>query len=313
MAVLRNLLLWGSQNAWLEHQFRRRRFARIAVSRFMPGEDVADALSAAGELGTAGIRTIFTRLGENVTSSDGVDDVVGHYLDVYDQIAAGHLDTHISIKLTQLGLDIDAAAAFDNLMTLLERAGARGNFLWMDMEQSQYVDATLDLYRRARARHANIGVCLQSYLRRTRADLEGLLAIDGTVRLVKGAYHEPAAIAFEHKADVDASYLELAQRCLDHAARSGGPGPHLHAIATHDLPLIGRINAYADAIGLDHAAYEVNMLYGIRAAEQRKIAAAGRPIRVLISYGDSWFPWYMRRLAERPANVGFVVRSMFMR
>jgi proline dehydrogenase len=313
MALMRNALLWGSENKWLERQFRTRSFARIAVSRFMPGEDAPAAISAAASLASKSITAILTRLGENVTSPEGVADVVQHYLDVFDQIADRQLDAHISIKLTQLGLDVDPGAAYDNLLVLLDRATARRNFLWVDMEQSKYVDATLDIYKGARRDHPNIGVCLQAYLHRTVPDLESLLALDATIRLVKGAYNEPPEVAMARKSQVDARYLDLARRLLDHEAQRGEGGAAHHAIATHDLDMLNAVHGYAVQSGYGPTGYEVDMLYGIRTGEQERIAHSGVPMRVLISYGESWFPWYMRRLAERPANVGFVVRSMFMR
>ena len=306
MAVMRNVLLWGSRNRWLEQQFRRRRFARRAVSRFMPGEDLESALGAAHELQQLGITAILTRLGENVRSIDEIQGVIEHYLGVIDAVHAAGLDAHVSIKLTQLGLDIDRAAAFENLNVLLEHTSRREGFLWIDMEQSSCVDATLDVYRRARDRNIRIGVCLQAYLYRTADDLEDLLDRDGTIRLVKGAYNEPPDVAFRHKRDVDRNYLTLACRLLDHPAI----GPTRHALGTHDLRLLRQLADQTGHPSGTDCPYEVDMLYGIRAEEQRRLVAAGLPVRVLVSYGESWFPWYMRRLAERPANVGFVLRSM---
>jgi proline dehydrogenase len=177
--------------------------------------------------------------------------------------------------------------------------------LWIDMEESHYVDATLELYREARRRHANLGVCLQAYLRRTPNDLESLLGIGGSVRLVKGAYAEPPEVAFPKKSDTDAAYFALAQRMLA-AATPQQP----QVFGTHDLALIDRVRAQAVSKNLSKGAWEVHMLYGIKATAQRALATTGVTVRVLISYGSHWFPWYVRRLAERPANVWFVVRSL---
>lgn len=309
MGVARHVLLWGSQNRWLESQFRRRHFARKAVSRFMPGEDADSALREAQTLAAQRVGTVLTELGENVTSAAEADAVVEHYLGVLDRIRDLEMDTHVSVKLTQLGLDIDRDATAHRLDQLIRHAASHGGVLWVDMEASSYVDATLQLYKRARAAHDNVALCLQSYLHRTPTDLEELLAIGATIRLVKGAYQEPPDVALARKADVDAAYLRQAVRLVEHASTGVGGKP---GIATHDTALLRRLTDVVRARGLDPAAYEVQMLYGIRRAEQLRLADAGAPVRVLISYGEAWFPWYMRRLAERPANVGFVVRSMLM-
>ena len=301
MKVMRNALLWGSQNRWLEEQFRRRRFAKKAVSKFIPGESVGDALRAARELRERGLDSILTRLGENVTSAAEVNEVVQHYHEVLDRIGQSELHTHISIKLTQLGLDLDRDATNANLASLVQHAAEKNNFVWIDMEYSHYVDATLQIFHRTRTKWDNVGVCLQAYLYRTKRDLTKLLEADAVVRLVKGAYAESPDVAFPKKSDVDANYLKLAQLLLEHRAQTPGPP---HAIATHDMKLINAVQAK------QAGGWEVDMLYGIASGEQKRLVAAGHPVRVLVSYGEAWFAWYMRRLAERPANVGFVLRSM---
>jgi proline dehydrogenase len=177
--------------------------------------------------------------------------------------------------------------------------------LWIDMEESHYVDATLDLYRRVRAEQAGVGVCLQAYLRRTPADIESVLLAGGSVRLVKGAYREPPAIAFPRKSQTDAAYLALAQRML-----TGAAPDRRQVFGTHDLALVERVRACAVSEGVPDRAWEVHMLYGIGRDAQRALAASGVGVRVLISYGTHWFPWYVRRLAERPANLWFLVRSL---
>jgi proline dehydrogenase len=189
---------------------------------------------------------------------------------------------------------------------LLDRAAELRRFLWIDMESARYVDPTLDLFRQMRSRSAFVGVALQAYLYRTERDVESLLPLGAALRLVKGAYLEPASIAFRKKADVDRNYHRLASRILAEHDRKGA----LLHIATHDAALIGRLTEVIDGTRIPPSAYEFAMLYGVGVARQRQLAAAGRPIRVLISYGAAWFPWYMRRLAERPANVWFVVREM---
>src|SRR5438034_2051648 len=222
MTLARNILLAASTNAWLRDRATKAPFVRRSVSRFMPGERVEDAMAAASVQQRQGIGTIFTRLGENLTRLDDAEEVTQHYLDVLDKIAAAGLDSQISVKPTQLGLDLDKDLCFRNLQRLVDRAAERRNFVWIDMESSPYVDPTLDLFRRTRARSALVGVALQAYLYRTAQDIEALTSLGPAIRLVKGAYLEPATIAFPSKADVDENYYKLACRMLaDEAQRLG--------------------------------------------------------------------------------------------
>jgi len=305
---MRQLLLAGSTNPWLREKATKTAFVRRSVSRFMPGEQIEDALRAAAELKPQGITTILTKLGENLTGVDEAEQVTLHYLDVLDRIDALGLDAHISIKPTQLGLDLDRALCERNLDRLIERAEARNHFVWIDMESSPYVDPTLELYRRARSRTARVGIALQAYLYRTEKDVESLIPLGAAIRIVKGAYLEPPDVAFPKKSDVDANYFQLCTRLLSADARK--PGSLLH-IATHDIPLADRLAAHIAQQAVPASAYEFAMLYGIQRGQQARLAREGRRLRVLISYGEYWFPWYMRRLAERPANMWFVVRTMF--
>jgi proline dehydrogenase len=310
MDILRATLLWGSQNKWLEHQFRQRSFAKKAISRFMPGEDVMSALEEAKTLSSRNITTVVSCLGENVASLDEAERVATHYDKVLQQIHALGLDTHISLKPTHLGLELDRGATNGHLSTLAARAAEYGNFMWVDMEASNCVDDTLAVFGSVKARHGNVGICVQSYLRRTAHDLPKLLEMNAPIRLVKGAYKEPPSVAFRRKRDADENFFTLAQMLLEHTkGYTGQP----HGIATHDINLISRIQTAAQEMGLARDQFEVQMLYGIRRADQDRLAKAGVPVRVLISYGEAWFPWYMRRLAERPANIGFVFRSMVTR
>jgi proline dehydrogenase len=286
---------------------RERSFVRRAVRRFMPGEALEDAMRAAAEFGPAGIGTILTELGEQVETLAEAQAVRDHYLGVLDQIKSRGLPAQVSVKLSHLGLDQDPARCLAFVQALAERAEARKSFLWLDMEESWYVDRTIEMYRKVRAEHVNVGIALQAYLRRTPQDVDALLSIGPAIRLVKGAYNEPANVAFPRKADVDAQYFTLATKLLE-AAKGARARP---TFGTHDLPLIARIQGEAERRGVGRDLVEFAMLYGIRAPEQRAIAKAGWRMRVLISYGSAWFAWYMRRLAERPANVWFVVRSLF--
>lgn len=306
MSLARSLLLSASRSPWLADQFRKREFARRAVRRFLPGEDLAAALEASAEFAAAGVGTVLTQLGEQVHSGAEAKAVRDHYLDVFDQLRERFLPTQVSVKLTHLGLDVGREACARHVLSLAAKAEAEGSFLWIDMEESRYVDATLDIFRRTRADRNSVGVCLQAYLRRTPGDLTALLPLSPAIRLVKGAYNEPAGVAFPRKKDVDKQFFTLAGQLLA-AAAAGRATP---VFGTHDLQLIGRIREQA-AARRAAGRFEVHMLYGIRSDAQRALVAEGVKVRALISYGTHWFAWYMRRLAERPANVWFVVRSLF--
>lgn len=305
MSVARRILLRASRSAWLARQLRDRAFFRRAVRRFMPGEELAAALAAAADLAAGGIGSVLTQLGEQVATRQEAARVRDHYLAVLAQIRERRLPSELSVKLTHLGLDVDHTACRADLEALARGAADSGSFLWIDMEESRYVDATLEMFRSVRAAHARVGVCLQAYLRRTPADLDALLALAPAIRLVKGAYNEPAAVAYPLKRDVDTAYLALADRLLEHVARAQGRP----VFGTHDLRLVDRIRERATALRVARGGYEVHMLYGIRSSDQRALARDAVLVKVLISYGTHWFPWYMRRLAERPANVWFVLRN----
>jgi proline dehydrogenase len=296
--------LWASTNRALRERLPRYGFVRRATRRFMPGEDLDDALEAAGNLARDALTTTLTLLGENLESLSEADEVVAHYIRTLSEIRARGLDAEISIKLTQLGLDFGADAARERLATL---AAATDSLVWVDMEGSAYVDATLDIYRGVHAEHGNVGLCLQAYLRRTEADLEGLLPLDPSIRLVKGAYSEPDDVAYPKKSDVDRNFVRLTTRLLRARAQGGKGRP---VVATHDPGMIGEASRLGHELGLDRRGFEYAMLFGISSSEQRRLARSGYPVRVLISYGPAWFPWYMRRLAERPANLWFVAKQL---
>jgi proline dehydrogenase len=310
MSIARNVLLALSTNAWLRERATKTAFVRRSVSTFMPGERLEDAMAAASAQQAQGIGTIFTRLGENLMRAEEAEEVTAHYLDVLDRVHAAGLRAHISVKPTQLGLDFDRGLCASNLQRLVDRAGERDNFVWIDMESSPYVDPTLELFREARARSTRIGVALQAYLFRTAQDVEALLPLGSAIRLVKGAYLEPPAIAFPKKADVDENFYTLACRLLSDEAQRAGCLLH---IATHDGRLIDRLKTFVWQRKVPKAAYEFAMLYGIQRPLQQRLVQGGEPLRVLIAYGEYWFAWYMRRLAERPANVWFVARNLFAR
>jgi len=235
------------------------------------------------------------------------EKVAEHYLEVLDHIHGRKLDSHISVKLTELGLDLSEGICYANLKLLLEKAAALGNKVWIDMEASNYASGTIEIFRRARSEFDNVGVCLQSYLYRSEEDLNQLLQLFPAIRLVKGAYAEPPSIAYAKKADTDENFFRMAGELLN-LAKEGGPSP---GIATHDQPLIQRIAEHAEHESIAKDSFEIQMLYGIRSGDQLRLVKEGFRVRILISYGSYWFPWYMRRLAERPANVWFVLRNMF--
>jgi proline dehydrogenase len=302
--MLRNALLWASTNPTLAQKLPRFRFVQKATRRFMPGEELTDALRECERLGERGITSTTTLLGENLRTLDEADGVVEHYLGALKEIASRGLGTVISVKPTQLGLDFGVEEARARLARLAEATESR---VWVDMESSEYVDRTLDIFRSVKTSHGNVGLCLQSYLRRTADDLQSLLPLDPDVRLVKGAYNEPASVAFPAKSDVDRSFVTLTQTLLRARLNGGTAKP---VIGTHDPKMIGEANRIAFELGLDKDGYEFSMLFGIQRDEQDRLARQGYGMRVLVSYGSAWFPWYMRRLAERPANLWFVARQM---
>jgi len=312
MPLARRLLVKLSENRWLRTHGPHFRFVRAASSRFLPGEHVEDALRAAEALNAAGITTLLTQLGENVTERSESEAVVAHYYDLLERIRAANLPTEVSVKLTQLGLDLDRDFCYANLAKLIERAAAVSpaahNTLWIDMEQSAYVQTTLEIYAQARKTYPNAGVAVQAYLRRSEKDVAALVEMGAAVRLVKGAYSEPPDIAFPEKKDVDESYFRLAQALLSPQARGKGVRA---VLATHDRLLIDRLTTWAASQSIPRGELEFAMLYGIQRAEQLRLAREGYRSDVLISYGSFWFPWFMRRLAERPANIWFVIRNLF--
>ena len=298
MSIARAVLLRASRSKWLAEQFRKRKFAKRAVKRFMPGEDSGSALDAAEEFAKIGIGTLLTEHGEQIEHVGEAAGVRDDYFKLLDQISERKLPTHISAKPTHLGMTLDPAFCRDAYVALARRAAEIGSFVWIDMEESWYVDQTLALFRDVHAAGRKVGMAMQSYLYRTPKDVESLLPLKPTIRLVKGAYNESAEVAFPKKADTDRAYLEIGEQLI-------GGGAHA-VFGTRDRTMVDEIRRRHGTSG-----YEVHMLYGNKSAEQRALAGAGVTVKVLISYGEHWFPWYVRRLAERPANVWFVVKNMW--
>jgi proline dehydrogenase len=301
---MRRVLLWCAQNPWLASHVPRWGFARRAVRRFLPGEGFDSALKAAVDFRAKGVGALFTLLGENVTDLADANRVVQHY----EQVLAASTDigAEISVKPTQLGLDIDEAATLTNLRRLARAADKARSFLWIDMEGSAYTERTVDLYLQIRPEHPRVGLALQAYLYRTAADVSRLIPVRPAIRLVKGAYSESPEVAFQAKRDVDANYLALTALMLPEVKRK-----RLRLVnATHDTEMVAKAWRIASALGMEKSQLEVAMLYGIRVDEQLRLAREGFTVRDLITYGDAWYAWYLRRLAERPANVWFVARQL---
>jgi proline dehydrogenase len=319
MSLSKRAIVAAAQSVWLREHAMRWKFVRRASKRFLPGERADDALAAASELAAIGISAMPSRVGENITVAAEANAVAEHYVGVLAQMRAANLPGSLSIKPTQLGLDLDAELCYQNLMRILEAAArfapsfsnaasTNPGIIWIDMESSAYTDRTLELFRRVRSTHSNVGICLQAYLRRTPDDLESLLPLGAAIRLVKGAYAESTDVAFPAKSDVDDAFFALTQRMFAADSIAAGNRP---ALATHDSRMIARIIEVSRVENVPQSHFEFQMLYGIQRDLQKQLARDGFAVSVLISYGTYWFPWYMRRLAERPANVWFVVRNIF--
>lgn len=309
MQVLRSALLWASRNRWMERAVRSSRLARPLVSRFMPGETMEDAVRAAEALRAEGKGTpaIVTYLGENVATDEAADLTISEYERLLGAVRGLGDDVHVSIKLTQIGWDVDRTRALERVRALARATAAQGTVLAIDMEGSPYVESTVEAYERLAGEFRNVALCLQAYLHRTPQDVERLLSVRPYIRLVKGAYREPDGVALQDRAEIDARYRALARRLMEAVKADGAR----LAIGTHDVPLVQRIREDARQIGVPESGFEVQMLYGIQDEARRRLAEGGVRTRVLISYGKAWYPWFMRRLAEKPANLLLVGRNMF--
>jgi proline dehydrogenase len=306
MRVGRSILLAAARNKQLNDFALSSAVVRRATRKFMPGESVEDALGAAAHIAASGRGIVLTQLGEAIESAADAAVVRDHYLLLFERIQSLSLPAQISVKPTQLGLDASFEDCESRLLELSAAAMHTGSVLWLDMEDSRYVDPTLALYRSLKRRHPSVGIALQAYLRRTPADVESLLPLDPIIRLVKGAYDESPSVAYALKKDTDAAYYAISRRLLECAREK----KCLPIFGTHDTNLLRRIIAEAAALHVDNRAFEIHMLYGIREEDQLAFVHGGFTVKTLISYGSAWFRWYMRRLAERPANVWFVLRSL---
>jgi proline dehydrogenase len=277
------------------------------AKRFVAGESLEEALTASKDLCSQGRNVSLNHLGENVTSEAAAREVCAGYIHMVEELHAKNLSGNISIKLTQLGLDIDKELCRSMAREIAARAATLGRSIEMDMEGSVYTDVTLDIFESVQRELGNCGLAVQAYLYRTEKDLQRLTPVKPKIRLVKGAYREPKKIAFQKKSEVDENFKKLTTYLLEGAAL----GNYLPAIASHDPAMVGHAQAEAARIKLDKSRYEFQMIYGIRRDVQEQVHAAGNTLQVYVPFGTDWCPYFMRRLSERPANCWFVLRSLF--
>jgi proline dehydrogenase len=302
--MLRAAFLWLSEQPRIFRFVRRNGLARRFASRFVAGETVDEAVAALQELNARGLSASLDLLGESVLHADEARRARDAYLDVLDRIRAAKADANVSVKLTQMGLDIDEALCIDNMRAIIGNAKQYGSFVRIDMEQSTYTTKTLQLFTDVfYPEFGNaVGVVLQSYLRRTAADVDAMIALGARVRLCKGAYKEPESVAFPDKRDVDANFVACMERLLE---RGNYPG-----IATHDEKIIAHAKRFTRTRAIPPAGYEFQMLYGVRRDLQDGLRREGYNMRVYVPFGTHWYPYLMRRLAERPANIAFIVANV---
>jgi proline dehydrogenase len=317
--MLRSFLIYLSKAAWAQNMVTSWKFAWRTVSRYVAGTKIEDAIRAIRELNAKNINVTLDHLGENTSTPEEASEATSEILNTLDEIKRDGVRANVSIKLTQIGLGLDEKLCAENLERILSRATEHGNFIRVDMEDTPYTDKTVNLYSQMRKKsYQNVGIVLQSYLYRTEADARKLLEDKTPIRLVKGAYQEPADKAFPKKADVDANYDLLTKITMDAALvvdsqrnSDNGLFPPIPAIATHDEKRIEFAKQYAAKIGLPKEALEFQMLYGIRRDLQDQLVKEGYPVRVYVPFGTHWYPYFMRRLAERPANIWFFVSNFF--
>jgi len=302
--LLRTGLLWLSEQPRIFRFIRGNGLARRFAARFVAGETVESGVAALRELNGAGLKASLDLLGELVHTAAEAQAARDAYLATLDQIAPFGADANVSVKLTQMGLEIDERLCLENIRTIIARAETQGSFVRIDMEQSAYTERTLQLFKRSLHPEFDnrVGVVLQSYLRRTEQDVDQMIALGARVRLCKGAYQEPATIAFPDKRDVDLTYV----RCMERLMLKG----HYPAIATHDARIIAHAKTFARDKGIQPVRFEFQMLYGVRRDLQLALRREGYNVRVYVPFGTQWYPYLMRRLAERPANVAFLLGNV---
>lgn len=307
MPLLRDLFLAMSTNALMRRFVVGFPLSRRVSRRFVAGETIDEAIQVVKKLRTQGIDVTFDQLGESVTNETEACAAKDGYLRALEAIAAHQVASQLSLKLTQMGLDISTELCLANVREILTRARQIGTLVTVDMEDSAHTQITLDVFKNLRADFDNVGIVIQSYLYRSEQDFADLLALDANIRLCKGAYKEPATVAFPQKKDVDANLIKLAQHFFD----SVGTQRAYLDLATHDEKIIAWAKQYVTARNIDRQRFEFQMLYGIRSDLQRQIVAEGYTMRVYVPCGTHWYPYFMRRLAERPANVIFLISNLF--
>jgi proline dehydrogenase len=300
--LTKSVLLYLSNSEGFKNFLTRFKSFNNVTHRFVAGEDLMDAAEAIRHLNLKKITASFDHLGESISSEAETREEVREYTRVLDAISAKSLDSNVSVKLTQLGLDISPQLCLENTRAIVQAAARHRNFVRIDMEDSTKTDSTLDIFKQLRREFDNVGIVVQSYLYRTEKDIEDLLAIGARIRLCKGAYQEPESVAFPEKKDVDANYIKLMKTLLASGI--------YHGIATHDEKMIEATRQFASENGIASDRFEFQMLYGIRRDLQEKLIAEGYRLRVYVPYGRYWYPYFMRRLAERPANVWFVMKNI---
>lgn len=306
--MLRRLFLALSESERLRDWLVRTRVSRQAARRFVAGEELSQALEVTRALAGQGIKTTLDHLGENTHTAQEAQAAAGEYLKILEAIQQNGLEANVSLKLSQMGLEVDEELCYQNLARIAAKAQESGSFVRIDMEGSDTTERTLRLYERLRAAgYEQVGVVIQAYLRRSEQDIRRLIACGGAVRLCKGAYAEPPEVAFASKREVNQSYRRLLALLFSEEAEAKGVQV---AIATHDAALIGWARQLLTERAIPAEQYEFQMLYGIRRDLQRQLAQAGYPVRVYVSYGQEWYPYFMRRLAERPANLFFLLRQL---
>jgi proline dehydrogenase len=308
MSILRDAFLAMSTNETLHKFIVNFPLSRRVSRRFVAGESLDEAIAVVKKLNAQGLRVTFDHLGESVTSEREAREAKDDYLRALDAIATNQVQSQVSVKLTQMGLDLSADVCLDNLRQILGKAKQSGTFVTIDMEDSKHTQTTLNIFKTLREEFDNVGIVIQSYLYRSEADIIALRALGANVRLCKGAYKEPAEVAFPEKTDVDANYRKLTQVFLQ---ANGKANSAYLDLATHDEKIIAWAKEFTTTNHIARDRFEFQMLYGIRADLQRQLAREGYTMRVYVPYGTHWYPYFMRRLAERPANVIFLVSNLF--
>jgi len=317
--MLRSFFIYLSKAAWAQRLIEGWKFAWRAASRFVAGNSIGDAINVVRELNFKGINTTLDHLGESTTTREEAVKAADDIIELLDQINENGVRANVSVKLTQIGLALDESLCMQNLERILTRASEYKNFVRIDMEDTPYTDQTLRMYREMRSKgFQNTGIVVQSYLFRTEKDTRELINAGACFRLVKGAYKEPPELAFPKKADVDANYDMLTQIMIDAAKAAGSPTlsadgriPPIPAIGSHDPKRLDFAKSYSEKVSLPKQAIEFQMLFGIRRDLQEQCVKEGYPVRIYVPYGTHWYPYFMRRLAERPANVWFFISNFF--